>query len=398
MRIAFLTSRFPYPPHRGDRSTVLSLLRVFSERHRVTLFSLIDGSEPPESVEKVSAFCERIEVQPLSRLRSWGQATLGLFSPLPSQVRYYEHPAFARRIAEQVRGGEFDLIFVHTFRMTPFLPETDAAKVLWLGDSTGHVLGGMASFASWWKRPLIEWERRRVERYAAWSSRRVHESWALTEFDRDDLIRIGCERVVLSAHGVNEQFFAAMPRGNGTPRVGFLGNLSVPHNIDAAVFAAREVWPRIRSKRPDAEFWIVGADPVEAVTQLGEIPGVRVTGTVPDLLPVIEQASVFIAPLRFSTGVQNKVLEPMAAGVPVVTTGPVAQGVRAVHGEHLVIADGAQATADAVLELFRDPAAALRMAERGREHVRRNFSWAVATDRIEHVLEEVRAGRMATRR
>ena len=180
---------------------------------------------------------------------------------------------------------------------------------------------------------------------------------------------------------MDERLFGVPRRTGVPPRIVFLGNLSVPHNVDAALFAVREVWPAIRALVPEARFLLVGADPVPAVREAAAAAGVEVTGRLPDLLDLWASADVMLAPLRFSTGIQNKVLEAMAAGVPVVTTPPVAAALGTLDGEHLRTANGAAGLAAAVAETLRDPAAAAKRAERAREHVRAHFSWDTIVQR-----------------
>src|SRR5262249_10370453 len=156
--------------------------------------------------------------------------------------------------------------------------------------------------------------------------------------DLEDMRRLGGERLEYLPHGVDERLFDLTPAPSPEPRVMFLGNLGVPHNVDACVFAARDIWPLVRSEHPDGKLLLVGADPPPAVQRLAELPGVEVTGFVPDVLPVWRSAHVLLAPLRFSTGIQNKLLEAMAAGVPVVTTSQAAEAIGARHGEHVLVA------------------------------------------------------------
>jgi glycosyltransferase involved in cell wall biosynthesis len=130
---------------------------------------------------------------------------------------------------------------------------------------------------------------------------------------------------------------------------------------------------------------LAGASPSTGVRRLATLEGVSVPGSLPDLRAVWKTTAVLLAPLRFSTGIQNKVLEAMAAGVPVVTTAPVAEAIGARHGEHLRIADSASALADAVVGLLRRPAESASMTARARDLVRRGFSWETAVRRLELV-------------
>ena len=394
----FLTYRFPFPADRGDRLTVYHLLRALSAAgHEVTLVSFTDGREPPEAFERVSAFCARIETVHLAPLRSWLQAWAGLPLFRPSQISYYRSAGMKALIDRLLAGADYDIVFAHMIRMAPYgAAARHPLKVLWIGDSLGLALGRSLRFAPFWRRPGIAWERWRVDRFTGRVSRSFQDNWALSDDDLSDERRIGCVNQTLVRHGVDERLLGLARIPSPVPSVVFLGNLSVPHNVDAATYAAREIWPAIRAEFPQARLRLTGADPSPAVQRLARIPGVEVTGPVPDLLDLWASASVLLAPLRFSTGIQNKVLEAMAGGVPVVTTPRVAEAIGARDGEHLLAADGAGALAAAVLRTLRDPAGAQARAGRAREHVRARFSWGTAVRRLEQLVAERERGRGAS--
>src|SRR5262249_53306187 len=199
-------------------------------------------------------------------------------------------------------------------------------------------------------------------------------AWLWPPVARDDLIAGGATNTRLVPHGVDESLFAIRPARAPEPRLMYLGNLGVPHNADAAMFAAREVLPLVRRHQPRATLWLVGAGARGSVRALGSLPGVKVTGAVPDLAPIFAASHVMLAPLRFSTGIQNKVLEARAAGVPVVTTPNAAAGVGPQAELLMRIATDAPGLARAAAGLLADPAGAADMAARAREHARRHFS------------------------
>jgi sugar transferase (PEP-CTERM/EpsH1 system associated) len=389
VKVLLLTSRFPWPPDRGDRLTVFNLLRVLSVAHEVTLITFADGREPPGALEQVSRYCARVETVHLPRPRSWLQAWAGLPLLRPSQVQFYHSSRMQRLVERLLEKEKYDIVFTHLIRMASYVMDVDhPARVLWLADSLGLALRRSMVFAPRWKHPGILWERWRVDRFTARMSGCFRESWAISAADLEDLARIGCVNLALVTHGVDERLFTVERCPSTAPRIVFLGNLSVPHNVDAALFAARDVWPRIRGTCPTARLFLVGADPVPAVRAASGIAGVEVTGPLPDLLDMWASADVMLAPLRFSTGIQNKLLEAMAAGVPVVTTAAVAGALGARHGEHLLVADDAAGLAAAVVETLRAPAAAQVRARQAREHVRRHFSWVTIVQRLELLAGE----------
>jgi glycosyltransferase involved in cell wall biosynthesis len=185
----------------------------------------------------------------------------------------------------------------------------------------------------------------------------------------------GASSAVL-ANGVDTEFY----RPDGEPRspydVVFTGVMDYLPNVDGCVRFAREVLPRLR-QHFDARFTIVGAHPVREVLALRALPGVEVTGFVPDTREYLRRSAICVAPLRIARGIQNKVLEGLAMALPVVATNCAAQGVGGVPGRDYVIADENERQVEAISALMRDPAAARQLGVRGRRFVEEQYSWEV---------------------
>jgi glycosyltransferase involved in cell wall biosynthesis len=233
-----------------------------------------------------------------------------------------------------------------------------------------------------WRRPGVAWEARRMARYEVEMSRRFDETWVVSPVDREVLNGRGSANVVEVALGVDDSLFEIPRATTEPPSVVFVGNLGVPHNVDAAGFAARVVWPLVRAKVPRARLRLVGADPAASVRALGGLDGVEVTGALHDLATVWSGASALLAPLRFSSGAQTKIVEAMAAGVPVVTTPAAAAALHLGDGECLRIGETPADLAAAVVWALTNPSAA-DMAARGRDVARTRHRWAHAVDRLE---------------
>jgi glycosyltransferase involved in cell wall biosynthesis len=149
----------------------------------------------------------------------------------------------------------------------------------------------------------------------------------------------------------------------------------------------REVWPLLRARRAGMKLLIVGADPSPAIRALGELPGVTVTGSVPDVRPHIRGSALMVAPLAIARGTQNKILEAMAMGVPVVTSRVAAGGVDAEAGRHLLVADAPDEIAVAILRIVEDPVERARLATAGRERMLSHHAWPRSMQRLEAIID-----------
>jgi glycosyltransferase involved in cell wall biosynthesis len=165
-----------------------------------------------------------------------------------------------------------------------------------------------------------------------------------------------------------------------------------PNQESMFAFCA-DVLPRIQARRPRTRLTIVGADPSPAVRNLAQRPGVTVTGSVEDVRPYLHRSALMVAPLNIARGTQNKILEAMAAGVPVVTSAVAAGGVDALAGEHLLVARSAEEHADAVLRILEDSRERRRLALAGRERVLSHHAWERSMERLDAIIDRCLAQR-----
>jgi hypothetical protein len=149
------------------------------------------------------------------------------------------------------------------------------------------------------------------------------------------------------------------------------------------------VWPELRQHRPRLQLLIVGADPSPAVQRLAQFPGVTVTGSVPDVRPYLQRSALMVAPLDIARGTQNKILESMAMGLPVVCSKTAAGGVDAVPGEHLLVAGTAQGYARHILRLLRNPADRQRLSSAARARVLSHHAWDASMGKLDAIVERV---------
>jgi len=153
------------------------------------------------------------------------------------------------------------------------------------------------------------------------------------------------------------------------------------------LYFANEIFPLLREKVPDAELRIIGSEPCRAILNLNQIPAIKVTGYVPDVRPHLLDAAVAVAPLRIARGTQNKILEMMAFGVPVVATSQAARGIQAVPGEHLLVADQVRDFADRVVEFLQDQSLRAKFAAAARAQVEKVHSWPASMSKLDDVLQ-----------
>jgi sugar transferase (PEP-CTERM/EpsH1 system associated) len=383
MRILCLTSRLPYPPDRGDRLRAFHIIEHLSARHELTLASFIAHPDQRELVSALEPYC-RVHTVSLSPLRSATTAAGNVWRRAPLQALYYRSRAMRRLVDDLVTSTPFDAAYVHLFRMAPYVAgHPQLYRVVDLTDAISREIGLSLPYRSLASRLLYRLEVPRIARYECAVARGFEETWLISEADRGYL-EAACPGANLQVvpNGVDVDHFR--PTGQPPERHSliFVGHMGVFHNIDAAQYLVGDLLPIVRQQVPDCQLYLVGARPGPEVQRLEDVPGVHVTGFVPDLNQALSRAAVFVAPLRFAAGVQNKVLEAMAAGRPVVTTRVINAGLGATPGRDLLVADDSEVIAAAVARLLQDPRLQEQVGQAGRDFVQRRYSWQHAVRRM----------------
>ena len=392
MRILCLTSRLPYPPNRGDRLRAFHFIEHLSREHELSLVSFVAGESERGHMSALEAYCEAVQVVSMSPTRSALSVAGNLWRPDPLQALYYRSGAMQRLVAEVTSRTAFDAVYVHLFRMAPYVERLSGMyRIVDLTDVISKEISLSLPYRGLASRLLYSLEKPRIARYERWVAQNFEEAWLISEADRK-LLAAACPgaNIRVVPNGVDLALFRPTGQASAPNSLIFVGHMGVFHNIDAAMHLATEVLPLVQAQIPDCKLKIVGAEPDPQVQRLGHDPSVTVTGFVPDLNEQLNQAAVFVAPLRFAAGIQNKVLEAMAAGTPVVTTSLINQGLGAQPDHELLVADDAAATAQQIVLLLKGRERREQIAQAGRQFAVRKYTWAHAVERVGTIEEQLR--------
>ncbi len=391
-----LVTRLPVPPWRGDQVRAYHHLRHLGPRHQITCCALLTHAPGTAVRRAVEALGVRLEVVPLGlvgALPALARAVTG--DPRPLQVLLYDRPHARRRVAALLAAERFDVVHAQLVRTAAYLPAPAGPPfVMDLIDALSSSMARRAARERGPLGPVSACEARRLLRCERALMARAARTLVVSATERQELG--GGERIVVVPNGVDLEAFparAAPPEGSS---ILFFGNLGYFPNVDAASWLAYDIFPQVRAAVPDATLRLAGARPSRLVRILGGRPGVSLAADVPDMAAEIAAAAVVVAPMRAGGGLQNKVLEAMAVGAPVVTTPRVAAALEVEPGEHLLVADDAAGLADATVALLRDPARARAVAAAGRALVERRYQWAVSARSVEAAWEAAVAAGPAT--
>jgi polysaccharide biosynthesis protein PslH len=413
MRILMIT---PYPPS-AIRVRPLHVLRGLVRRgHEVSLLCPVHNPGEAEDLEALRPFCADVTGVPTGRSAALRACLQALPSSLPLQAAYELSPQLVAAVRATIAAGGFDLVHIEHLRAaqvvlaaTEGLSEVppliiDAVDCISL--LFERALRGSPSLGS---RVTALLDLARTRRYeAAYSDRFANvivtspeDAWAIQTL-RTQFGLPAAPPPQVVANGVDTDYFApcAAPREEAT--LVFSGKMSYHANHAAAMFLLSAIMPLVWRDRPEVRVIIAGANPGPAIRAYDANPQVEVTGYVPSLQPYLARATLAVAPIRYGVGIQNKVLEAMAAGLPVITSPQATRALSASPGRDLLVAEDAPGFAQQVLAALDSPQRCAALGARGRQYVLRNHSWesriaaleesyiaagAYVPDWVEHELE-----------
>ncbi|HUY91129.1 MAG TPA: TIGR03087 family PEP-CTERM/XrtA system glycosyltransferase [Pirellulales bacterium] len=383
LNLLYLVHRIPYPPNRGDRIRSYHLLRFLAARYDVYLACLADEPVPPAHEAALREFCRRLAIVPLGRKTRWLNAAAKRILGRSATEGLFESPALRRIVSDWAGQTRFDVVFAFCSSMVPYLELPalrDVPALIDFVDVDSQKWFDYAETATGLKRALFASEGRRVRRLEIDAARRARAVAVVSEAEAE-LCREHCAPTPVYGigNGVDLDYFGAVspPEDSADqPHCVFVGALDYRANVDGITWFCREVWPEMRRRYPQATFTAVGRNPSAVVCRLADLPGVQVVADVPDVRPYLARASAVVAPLRVARGIQNKVLEALAARRAVVASSGALDGLDVEAGRHALCADLPSEWITALSRLFDDAALRNEFGASGRAFVELHHGWA----------------------
>ena len=387
MRILFLSQRVPYPPNRGDKITTWRLIERMARTHEVRVVAFAHDEKDVEAARQLEDKGFPTTAIPLHALRSRIRSLPLLLTRRPLTLGVFGSAEVQRTVNRELK--EADLAYAYSSSMGAFFLHHDVPRIMHFAELDSDKWRQYAGRA----KPPMKWvyarECKTLFRFETELAHSVDDNVFCTPLEEEIFRKWipGAPSSVLR-NGVDLEGHQPAPELAEPGHLVFVGVMDYYPNVDGCIWFAHEILPRIRERQPGVRLSIVGAHPTPDVERLAELPGVQVTGFVDDPKDYLRRAAISVAPLRIARGIQNKVLEAMAMGLPVVGTTSATQGVAGEHGRDYLVADDEQAQVDAICGLLTDSDRARSLGRAARTFVEENYDWEVTLAPLDRMLEK----------
>ena len=380
--LLFLSHRVPYPPNKGEKIRAWHILKYLARSHDVHLGCLVDDPADLADLDELRHHCASLGCFRIYPALQKGRALMRMRSGRPLTIDVFDSPGLRRWVAETLARRPVERIFVFSSAMAGYVRKyKDRIRVLDMVDIDSEKWHAYALHHRWPMRSLyaregdtlLALERQLVREFDLTLFVSGAEANAFTALAPES-----ADRVAWIDNGVDLERFSPKhafpcPFSHGSTNIVFTGTMNYWPNVDAVKWFAEAILPIVRKKYPSVHFYIVGAMPSRTVLRLRENPGVVVTGWVHDVRAFLAHADVAVAPLRVARGTQNKMLEAMAMGRPVVATPEAFEGVQATPGKDLLVAKTPETMAKFIVDILEKRYSELGSA--ARKTVEQNHDW-----------------------
>lgn len=364
---------------------------MLAKKYQVDLLTINEGDITIEDIREIEKIFNK--VIPFSFNPIWFRINTlrGLFSKKSLQIYYHYFNKVQKWINQH--HAEYDLIFCIHIRMTKYLRKiNNIPKVIDFVDATSiYYQEAQRNSTGMW-RFIYSIENKRLLSYEIEILKEYDKAFITSPFDRNHLLsntQVADNKLMVIPNGVKEELLLRRNKFKEENLIIFLGKMDYTPNIDAVIYFANEVFPLIIKNEHSLKFIIVGLNPTREVLKLGERKNIEVTGFVEDPYEYLQKAKIMIAPLRFSAGIQNKILEAMALGKTVVTTSKGARGISGKDGKHFIVVDNEKEMSEKILALTNDELKRKEIGNNARELIKKKYRWDIISEKLYEEINEV---------
>ncbi len=393
MRILVVCTRSPFPLIEGRALRTYNLLREAARAHSVFLCTYVQSEAELQGIDHLRSFCTEVQAVPLYMRNKAGSlirdVVSDVFNTAPVMILKYRTAAMRRALADAVCRFKPEVVHLDMLHLGELMSDVRGLPLVLVEHNVEAELmkRRVANEANWLRRTYLVRQTRKLARYETQVCRAADEIVAVSEVDADNIRSLAPETpVTVVPNGVDTEFFAPRNEDIDPASMVYVGGLSWFPNFDAIDFFTREILDRIAKSLPQTKLTVIGQVPSEKMLDpWRNEPRVCFTGLVDDIRPIVARAGVYVVPLRIGGGTRLKILDAMAMGKAVVTTSVGCEGLKVTPGRDVLIADGADEFAHAVVRVMKDRNLAAQLGANGRDCVERNYRWAAIAQHMEAV-------------
>jgi len=394
MKILMLVPFLPNTSMSGGQTRWYNIIKLLSKKHKITLFTLIKDEEEKKFIPELEKYCEKVQVFYRSKSPfTFRNLLFTAFSYYPLLVVRNFSPKEKKAIEEELAREKYDLIHAETFYVMPHLPNTNIPSVL--VEQTieyqvyKHYVDNEVPF---FLRPIFMIDVMKLKFWERYFWKKAGRLVAVSAEDKKIMQKeIPGISVDIIPNGVDAKYFNTKKyRKKFPPRVMYgVTNFEWLQNVEAVNILINKVWPRVRRRFPNSLLWIVGRKIPQSIVDLAKKRNdIEITESIKDAREAYKGASVMIAPIRGSGGTRLKVLEAMAAGLPVVSTSIGVAGLGIQNNKEAVISDSVKGLANEAVKLLQNRDLANKIGNAGRCFVEKNFDWEVIVKLHDKIYEK----------
>ncbi len=379
-----LVSRFPYPLEKGDKLRAFHQLKELSKHFDVTLFALTNTKIPPEHLEIVKNYCSEIVVHQQNLIQKLSGIIRSSINGNPFQVGYFYSSKGQAKIKSLLKVNTYNQIYCQLIRMAEYVKNEHAIpKTLDYMDALSAGIQRRVEKQKFYKRWLFRSEAKRLKRYESLMFDFFENKTIISPQDRQLIMHPSSTKIVCIPNGIDISFFEKISLEKTHDFV-FVGNMSYPPNIEAIVYIVEKLLPKF----PDRTLLISGSSPSKLVKKIAsENTQIELTGWVDDIRNSYARGRIFLAPMMIGTGMQNKLLEAMAIGVPCITTSLANNPIGTKENTEILVASNPVEFQSAINVLLNDANKYAEIQSNARFFVEQNHHWNKTTNRLIELIE-----------
>lgn len=381
--LVMLLSRVPSTLDKGDKLRAYHQLKHLSDHYNIMLICL-DTESKWHDLENILPLCKEVKIFRITKMMRVWQLFLNIFSSKPFQVAYFYNSRLKKKILTEIRNFKPDHIYSQLIRTSEYVKNLhEYPKTLDYMDAFSKGIERRIDHVSFLEKIVFKAERSRLVKYESLIFEYFEHKTIISEVDREFIYHNKKSEIEIVPNGIDADFFDDSDKSNNKSELLFTGNMSYAPNVKAAEFIINQLAPELSN----FHITICGANPAPVI-QKGASEQIDVTGWVEDIKNNYRKSWVFIAPMFIGTGLQNKLLEAMAMGIPCITTDLANKPLGAKDGKHILIANNKSEFIQKINELKSDLELYKRIAKEGQEFVKSNFSWEVSTDKLKSIMKK----------